>query len=450
MQNLITLFVFTILISFSINAQQKIDIDKLNQYFDLLDKHNKIMGSINIAQGEEIVYERHVGLANIEVPIENSAEIKYRVGSISKVFTSVLIFQLIEEEKISLKSKISVFFPNLPNAENISISNLLNHSSGIFNLTNDENFRNVYTKPQSRKQLLGMIEGFEPAFETDSKHEYSNSNYVLLTLIIEALTGKSYGEIVEEKIVNKIGLENTYLGKEINIVNKEASSYSYEGTEWKVEPESDMSIPLGAGGMVSNPNDLNKFLKHLFDEKLVSSSSLQAMQDFEKDGYGRGLFKNEIDSIVVIGHSGAIDAFLANASYIPEKDLYFTVTTNGIGIPIGDVVGTMGSIILGLPVEMPNFDLKQVEIVEEELEKYDGVYACSGFPLEITLTTTDGVLYAQATGQDAFPLKPYEDRHFKFDLAGITLIFGEDEKGGVDYKTFVMKQGAGKYEFKRK
>ena len=457
MKKCILFLILLIYISIGVNAQQKtekpkFDKDQLDEFIDLLDEKGKMMGCISIMQDGEIVYEKSLGFANVETSIKNSPETKFRIGSITKVFTSTLIFQLIEKGKISLDTKVSVFFPDLPNAEKISISNLLNHSSGIFSFTNDEDFMKIYTNSHTRKELQEKIEAYEPIFEPGSKREYSNSNYILLTLIIEALRGKNYSEVVAENIIKKVRLENTYYGKKINIVNNEASSYSNYGNEWILEKESDMTIPLGAGGMVSNPTDLTMFLKALFGGKLVSPSSLGQMQDFNEEGYGRGLFKHELAEVKMIGHNGGIDGFQSRAVYVPEKKAFIAINVNGTNISLGDVFDGVVKIYLGMPCEFPNFDLKELEIPEEELKNYDGVYACPGFPMEITITNKDGQLFAQATGQGAFPLTPYEGRQFKFDPAGITMIFGEDEKkkGAVDYKKFVLKQGPGAYEFTRK
>ena len=180
----------------SISYAQKLDKEKLDLYFQNLENNNKFMGSVAISENGKIIYTNFVGYSDVETKTKPNENTKYRIGSISKSFTSVLIMKAIEENKISLTTKINHYFPEIKNAEKITISNLLNHRSGIHNFTDDESYLTWLTQKKSEKDLVTIIKNGGSDFEPDSKAEYSNSNYVLLSFILEKIYGKSYSDLL--------------------------------------------------------------------------------------------------------------------------------------------------------------------------------------------------------------------------------------------------------------
>src|SRR5690606_9297305 len=129
--------------------------------------------------------------------------------------------------------------------------------------------------------------------------------FILLTFILEKTFSKSYSDLLQEFIVKPLGLTNTYVFGKINPLNNECKSYSFAGT-WKVETETDFTIPLGAGAIISTPTDLTKFADALFNRKLLTNESLEIMKTI-KDGYGIGLFQIPFYNSVGYGHTGGID-----------------------------------------------------------------------------------------------------------------------------------------------
>ena len=162
---------------------QTFDKDKLDLYFQTLENNNKWMGSVAVSENGKIVYTKSIGYSDFATKTRPTETTKYRIGSISKTFTSALVLKAAEENKLSLDTKISKFFPNIKNADKISIANLLNHRSGIHSFTDNENYLSWNTQKKSEKELLKIIEDGGSDFEPDSKADYSNSNYVLLSFI---------------------------------------------------------------------------------------------------------------------------------------------------------------------------------------------------------------------------------------------------------------------------
>ena len=209
--------------------------------------------------------------------------------------------QLVEEGKLSLDTKLSKFFPQVKNADRITIEHLLGHRSGIYNFTNEAGYYSYMTEKRTRDQMLKMISEFRPDFEPGSKYAYSNSNYVLLGYIIEDVNGSSFSDALDKRIVQKLDLKHTHYGKKIVSANNEAYSYRFQNGNWTKTEETDMSIPHAAGAVVSTPTDLTHFLHGLFNGKLVSSKTLASMTEI-KDGYGKGLITFPFGTKQAFGH----------------------------------------------------------------------------------------------------------------------------------------------------
>lgn len=416
---------------------QTFDKDKLDLYFQTLENNNKWMGSVAVSENGKILYTKSIGYSDVATKTRPTETTKYRIGSISKTFTSALVLKAAEENKLSLDTKISKFFPNIKNADKISIANLLNHRSGIHSFTDNENYLSWNTQKKSEKELLKIIEDGGSDFEPDSKADYSNSNYVLLSFILEKVYNKTYPKILSEKIIKPIGLKNTYYGGKINLTNNEANSYTFAG-DWKKESETDLSIPMGAGAIVSTPSDLLQFSNALFNGKIISEKSLQLMETI-KDNYGSGLFQMPFGAKKAFGHTGGIDGFTSNFGYFPAEKVAFAYTSNGSNYNNNNVAIAILSAVFNQPYEIPSF--QKVDLSSNDLDQYLGIYSSKDIPLKITITKNDKTLMAQATGQSSFPLEATDQNIFKFDQAGIVLEFKPSDK------KMILKQGGKTYNF---
>jgi D-alanyl-D-alanine carboxypeptidase len=430
---------FLLLSSFayvSCTAQPPVNKPKLDSLLNVLGDKNKAMLSIAVMRDGKQVYSKSIGYAQFGNGIKNAAtaETRYRIGSISKVFTGTMIFQLIEEGKLTLATPLAKFFPTVTNAEKITIANLLNHSSGLFNFTLDPGYREKLATKITKAQQLAQFQ-HSPVFVPGSKHEYSNTNYVLLGFIIEELDKTTFADAVKKRITTKIDLKNTYYGGKISQDKNEAHSYKWTGS-WVADTETDMSIPGGAGAMVSTPADLVKFFYALFTGKLVSLENVEQMKTI-KDGYGMGLFLMPFYERNTYGHSGSIDGFQSHAVYVPEDKLILAITANGVNISLNDVGIGVLSILFYKDYKIPDYEV--LTLKSSDLDKYLGTYSTDKMPLKISITKKDVVLYGQATGQGAFPLSAVKADVFTFDAAGITLTFDTSNS------QMTLKQGAGTF-----
>jgi D-alanyl-D-alanine carboxypeptidase len=419
---------------------QNINKGKLDKYFLQLQNNNKVLGSSAVLKDGNIVYQNAIGYADLVAKQSNTVNTKFRVGSISKTFTTVLIFKAIENGKLTLETSLDKFFPTVKNSSSITIKNLLNHSSGIFNFTNSSDYMKYYTSAKSREELLQIINKYDSDFKPGSKHSYSNSNFVLLSFILEDVFKSSYASLLEKYIAKPLQLKNTYVGGKLDVLANECKSYNFIFKNWNEMPETDMSIPLGAGAVVSTPSDLLTFIDALFNEKLITKHHVDLMTTIEND-YGLGIFKYPFGKQYGFGHGGGIDGFKSILMYFPEKKIGIATTTNGIGPDFQ--LNSLSLVLLraanNIDFSIPDF--KEIKVDVNILKSYEGVYASKDMPLKITVKEEEGKLSAQATGQSSFQLTSKSNTQFTYSIAGIVLDFNPEKS------EMILKQGGGVYTF---
>ncbi|WP_353127238.1 serine hydrolase domain-containing protein [Parapedobacter pyrenivorans] len=416
---------------------QDFDKNKLDAYFDTLAKSDRFMGSVAVSKNGELIYTKSVGYLEVGNPKAADENTKYRIGSISKPFTATLIMKAVEENKLQLDQTIDSFFPTIENAAKITVSQLLNHRSGIANFTSSPDYLGWHTQPKSEQELVAIIAAGGSDFEPDTKANYSNSNYVLLTYLLENVFEQSYASLLNTYIAQPVGLANTFVGAAINPENNEARSYKAENG-WVAEAETDMSIPLGAGAIVATPTDIIRFGEALLTGKIIREESVTLMQTI-KDGYGMGLFQIPFHEKQALGHSGGIDGFRSTWGYFPEERVSFALTSNGAAMNTNDVAIAVLSAVFNKPYDIPVFSNYQLK--EDEVQQYLGVYASTQLPIKITITNEGNTLLAQATGQPSFRLEATAKDKFKFDPAGVVIEFYPAKD------LLILKQNGGEFTF---
>lgn len=411
------LLICSLFYSSSLSFSQSVNSEQLDNYLETLAEHNKFMGSVAIAYDGQIIYNKTVGYKDIEQQQLADNQTVYGIGSISKTFTATLIFKAIEQKKLTLETTINRFFPTIKHAEKITIGQLLNHSSGIYSLTDDATYLKWNTKKISGNQLVKKIAKGGSNFEPGSKSEYSNSNYILLSLILEEIFHTTYADILATYISQPLQLTSISLGNAE--MNNKAISYSYKGN-WVRETKTHPSIPLGAGAIVSTASDLVRFAHALFNGNILTNESLQSMGTF-KDGYGLGTFEFPYEDHMGIGHDGAIDGFRSLLISYNNEKITYAIISNAANYKIDLISQTILNGFFHNVYEIPSF--KQIHLSKEELNQYTGVYAHPEIPFKITVSQQDLVLTAQATGQSAFPLEAADTHVFTFDRVGIKITF---------------------------
>lgn len=431
MKKIVILFILFTTIGFTQERFQR--LDSLLTY---LNDNNKFMGSVSLREGNEVVFSKAYGFADIDAKIKADNTTKYKIGSITKTFTATIIMQLIEEKKLRLESKLTKFYPKVQNADKISIYDLLHHRTGILDYINQDSLSvEDFASDNLKDVIYNKITNYESIFEPGSQFLYSNSNYYLLGGIIEKLTNLSYEKNVENRIIKKLGLKNTYYPtNKVNSSDKESYSYIYNGSTWEKIPEWGKDVAFAAGEIVSTPDDLTLFMHSLLNGKLVKSNSLTQMKEL-KDGYGMALMQFPFGERKFYGHTGGIEGFRSVVGYYPNDNLAVSLIVNGDNFNRNDIMIGILSIYYKIPFPFPNFD----KIDDTVLQKYVGTYASKDIALKINISVKNGELIAQATGQSSFPLTPKSDTEFVFQTAGIEIDFEENQ--------LILKQGGQKFKF---
>ena len=345
------------------NSDYKKSIDSLLTHFQA---NNAFSGSVMLQKDGETVYKGEFN------KFANGSE-KYRIGSITKIFTAIITFQLIEEGKLSLDTKLNEYFPDIKNSELITIGNMMNHTSGIYNYLEWEDYYNQKNKTYTRADLLKIIQQGKPDFKPEKDCSYSNSNYTLLGFIIEDITKKNYAENVKIRIIDKIGLQNTYCETSQSEYSKRNNSYKFDGENWSKESDTHPSFTFSAGNMVSTTEDLSKMLSELFKGNLVSKKSLEQMEKTNSKAFGYGFQKTPFYGKTGFGHTGRIDEFRSCAAYLTEDNFSIVILTNGTNVKLNEMVVAVASKYYQKKYKAPDFTTYQSKTAPP-LEIYNGIY----------------------------------------------------------------------------
>jgi len=394
---------------------QALDRAKLDQFFDRLAEKNKAMGSLVIVKDDKVLYTRAIGYSQINGTEKKplTAANRFRIASITKMFTATMILQLVEEGKLKLTDTLDKFFPQVPNAQKITILQILSHRSGIPNVRRDQATWKP-GEPVTKDEMLALIVKGAPEFEPDTKNSYSNSGYFLLGLILEKLTGKPYEQALEERINSKIGLKDTYQATGRIDVNKgEALTYINTGSDWKQGFETHPSLGFQ---LISTPGDMAKFIQSLFDLKLISQDSLNQMKTM-RDDEGLGMVTFTFAGKTFYGDTGGGDNYGSWLAYQPEEKLVVAYTTNAKVYPVENIVRGVVDIYYNKPFTIPA--LESLAISPEVLDKYVGVYSSPAAPVKFTITRQGATLFVQPGSESAAPLEATAENKFQIEGAAV-------------------------------
>jgi len=394
---------------------------KLDAYFDHLFKNQKFMGSVAISHNDSLIYAKSVGYANAEKKIENTKDTKFRIGSQTKTFTAVLILKAVEEKKLKLSDKLASYYPQVKNAGEITIEQLLKHRSGIFNFTEIDGAQQWEQQYHTEKEFLAYLAKEKSNFKPGTAYEYSNTNYAILGFILQKVYRKTFAKLLDEKIAKPLHLQNTYYTFEVNPPKKEALSYNIQDTYLK-NAKVNFSNHPASGGIVSTAVDVNKFLFALFNNKLISAKSLAMMLPVEKGAYGFGIEKLTFANPVGYEHGGRVENYFSDYWYFPKENLGVVVLSNAININLGDISTVLLKFAFNQQPELPNFN-RIKELPEAEFTKIKGTYSIKGDKETITISTDGQYLTFQSSraGQD-YVYFEYKGNHL-FKCENISLQF---------------------------
>jgi D-alanyl-D-alanine carboxypeptidase len=267
---------------------------------DYAGKH-RFNGTVLVKQRGEVAYSRSFGEASIAFAVPNTRQTKYRIASITKLFTATLVMQLYEQGRLDPERTIATYLPDYagPAAQRVTVHQLLNHTSGIDNMDKVASAEQaiaegipVYQHPYSSDQLLTRFASGPLVHEPGKMFEYNNGDYVILGKIVERLSGKRFDDVLAERILKPLAMTDSGMLYQHDIVKSLASTYFMRDdlgrlvNDLPVYPEN----WYAAGAMYSTADDVLKFSDALFDGRLLKPATLARMFTPGLDDYGYGLW----------------------------------------------------------------------------------------------------------------------------------------------------------------
>ncbi len=405
---------------------------KAEDYVNELVKNDQFSGNIMVAKSGKIVYLANKGYADYSFNIKNTPATRFRIGSVTKQFTAFSILLLVEHGKLKLTDHISDYIPNYPKpyGDQITIHQLLTHTSGIPNYTEDETFfkNRGCLEDDSPDEFIRRFWNKPLDFTPGSKFSYSNSGYYLLGVIINHLKDLDYEEVLK-KVLSGAQMEESGMEKYQAVIPNLSAGYAAIGTHPKECNFIKVDLAaFSAGAMYSTATDLYKWHLFLKEQDLVSPELMAKYFTPEKESYAYGWLVSNIDGHDIQWHNGGIDGFVSYIARYPKDDLFIAVLSNYEGAPIDKMGMDLAKMYFGKQVATPTMP-KIVKVDPNIYNDYVGTYKLAP-TFDIVITKEDDRLMLQATGQDKFEIFPESETLFflKVVEAKVEFIKGEDGK----------------------
>lgn len=291
--------------------------------------------AVLVGKGDTVLLAKGYGFADIENKIPVTERTIFRLGSLSKQFTVVAVLQLVDQGVIGLDQSIRRYLPDYPEVgEPITPRHLLNHTSGLVSYTAQSEYWRRMKDDVPPETVLGWFASRELAFPPGDHYSYSNSGYFVLGLIIERMSGKSFGQYVRENILDPLKLTGTHYDD--SVVNIPGKAKGYERESGKLVPARELNTRLAfsVGAMASNVLDLFTFHRALRAGTLVTPESFALMttpawlNDNTFTAYGMAFHIEQWGPHPVWRHGGLIFGFKTCNYYYPEEDLTIIILMN--------------------------------------------------------------------------------------------------------------------------
>jgi CubicO group peptidase (beta-lactamase class C family) len=390
---------------------------------------------VRVQQNGQVLFEKAYGMADLELGVKMQPDHILRLGSITKQFTAVAMLMLVQEGKVNLSDDLTKYLPDYPTGgRKISVTQLLDHTSGIKSYTDMPNFPLIWRNDMSLEALINDFKNEPFDFEPGEKWAYNNSAYILAGAVIEKASGMSYADFIEQRIFQPLGMTDSHYDVTERIIPRRIHGYDGDEKGFVNAPYLSMTLPYAAGSLMSTVADMGKWDEALYTEKLVRKDLLKLAWtpnklnngDMTHYGYGWGL--SEESGHQFIYHSGGIHGFVTNGIRVPDAHLYIIALSNNGTKGPADLTYQIARTVLGIA----NEQLKPIEMTAKQLADYVGVYELDGDPDKWRHITLEGnQLYSQRAGGERYKVFAYAKDNFYFTDAPTRLSFLRDKAGKV-------------------
>lgn len=377
---------------------QKLDT-LVNAYVQL----HEFNGTALVYRNGKVLFHKAYGYKDQQQHFLNDTNTIFRVASVTKPFTSTLILKLAEEGKLSLKDKLSKYYPGFPHGDSITIEHLLTHTSGLYNYTNDGEFMtNEITKHATEEKILSLFRDKPLDFEPGKGWSYSNSGYHLLGCIIEKVTKMSYFDALRVYIFQPLQMTRTGF---------RFTATGYQGNSDVVATDVDSSICYAAGAICSTTGDLLKFHQALQSGKILSLASQNKAYTTLTHNYGYGWIVDSSFGRRLLSHSGGINGFRSNFAQVTEDDICIVMLSNMEVNGLHKITQKALAILYDQPYNVPS-KKNPVHLSEAILTKYVGAYEIEGIGVIIDMKIENGGLVAYPRNGPRSELAALDETHF--------------------------------------
>ncbi|MDQ3489160.1 MAG: serine hydrolase [Acidobacteriota bacterium] len=417
---------------------------KVDQLLAAHAKVNEFSGTILLAKDGRPLVMKGYGFANIEWQIPNTPQTRFRIGSVTKQFTSMMVMQLREQGKVKLDDSVCMFVAPCPDTwKPVTVHHLLTHTSGIPTYTAIPAWRETNMVPKTTEQMVAIFRDLPLEWVPGAKFAYNNSGYFLLGVVIEKITGKKYQQALQDMILTPTGLKDTGYDWPGTILPQRAAGYEGRGENIRNAAALDMQQPYSAGSLYSTVLDLLKWEQTLYTETLLPEAAKTIMWTPFKNGYAYGWSIAEPGPNTFghkrIAHSGGINGFSSMLIRVPGENVTAIVLSNNSTVNAGLVARDLLAVYYGQPFTMPA--IQTVASVDPGVfDSYVGEYQ---FRPDFTLTVAreGNRLFAQATGQGRFEVFAESETKFFAKVAPITIVFGKGPDGKVTHLDLTQAGG---------
>ncbi len=370
-------FYLAILAIFFFNIIQGQNIEQsIDSIIEVQSLNNKPGLEILIKRKSDVLYHKAFGKSDLELNKNLNINSVYDIASVSKEFTAISILQLAERGQLELTNDVRKFIPDFPTQENnITIENLLSHTSGIKRHTNISWAENEASK--QFKNSIDVINYFKQDslnFKPNTKHSYVNMNYILLGHIIEKVSGKTYEEYIENNILEPLNMTDTFFPKDGQNITNKPRGYEKENNDFVPHRPHSYSQSKGPGAIHSTARDLAKWYEGLATFKVISKESLYKawqpykVNDIELSNYGYGFYTDKKFGKLSVFHNGFIFGYSTSDLYFPEDDLLILVFSN-----VSDI-NTINTNTIIFDIASTIYKSEVPELTAETLDTYVGTY----------------------------------------------------------------------------
>lgn len=390
--------------------------DKMQQLLQQAQQADKPGFAVLVRKGNEVLSRGGYGMANLELGVPMQADMKFRIASQTKQFTAVAVLQLVQAGKLKLTDTVGSILKDYPAVgRDLTVQQLLTHTAGLKNLSRLPEFRENKPKDATLAEMVALFSTLPLEFKPGTQFRYSNSNYVLLTAIIEAVSEQSYADYLQQHVFTPLGMAHSGYDSASKILPKRASGYE-QGPEGLVNARTiSMTRPQGAGALYSTVDDLNLWDQALYTDKLVKQPLLQ--QSFVRhkalDGspqpYGYGWMMADLQDVPSQEHSGGIEGFSSYIIRIPSEQVYVTVLANSAEADTYSLAVKLAAIAIGKPFEPKAIALNptRLKVLAGSYQLADGsvhhirqqgnelVYQAPDMPQMTLIPTAEGKFYLQ-------------------------------------------------------